>query len=254
MVGLGVCLFAVSMKRFRAFGWMFIVTFVLFLVSRGRSYYTAPAYVVLLAAGTVWIVVWLETRTQKMRRAGFGLLWTTLAAGSVIGLVLIKPIAPINSPLWYLTSDINGEVVEMIGRQDLTAQVTDIYQSIPESEKPRTSILTGNYGEAGALDLYGKGLPCIITGSNSFWYRGYGDPEPETVIVVGFEGGYAKNFFSSCEYAGTVTNNYGVRNEESSYHTSLYVYTASRASPRARCGRKCSGFSKLSTRTVNTLP
>ncbi len=222
-VGLAVCLFAVSMKRFRALGWMFIVTFMLFLVSRGRSYYTSPAYVMLLAAGTVWIVAWLETRTQTMRRVGFGLLWSLLAAGSLVGLVLIKPIAPINSPLWDVTSSINGEVVEMIGWQDLTAQVTEIYQTIPENEKPRTAILAGNYGEAGALDLYGKDLPRIITGSNSFWYRGYGDPEPETVIVVGFDGGYAKNFFSSCEYAGTVTNKYGVKNEESSYHTGLYV-------------------------------
>jgi 4-amino-4-deoxy-L-arabinose transferase-like glycosyltransferase len=222
-VGLTVCLFAVSMKRFRALGWIFIVTFMLFLISRGRSYYTAPAYVMLLAAGVVWIVAWLETRGQKMRWIGFGLLWATLVAGMVIGLVLIKPIAPINSPLWDVTSDINGEVVEMIGWQDLTAQVTEIYQSIPEDEKPRTAILAGNYGEAGALDLYGKDLPRIITGSNSFWYRGYGEPEPETVIVVGFDGGYAKNFFSSCEYAGTVTNSYGVKNEESSYHTSLYV-------------------------------
>jgi hypothetical protein len=222
-VGLGVCLFAVSMKRFRALGWMFIVTFMLFLFSRGRSYYTAPAYVMLLAAGTVWIVAWLETRTQTMHRVGFGILWSLLVAGSLVGIILIKPIAPINSPLWDVTSDINGEVVEMIGWQDLTTQVTEIYRSIPENEKPRTAILAGNYGEAGALDLYGKDLPRIITGSNSFWYRGYGDPEPETVIVVGFEGGYVKNFFSSCEYVETVTNNYGVRNEESSYHTSLYV-------------------------------
>ena len=138
---------------------------------------------------------------------------------------LIKPIAPINSSLWQITSDINGEVVEMIGWQDLTAQVAEIYQSIPENEKPRTVILAGNYGEAGALDLYGDayGLPRVISGGNSYWYRGYGDPEPETVIVVGFDGSYAKNFFSSCEFTGTVSNRYGVRNEESSRHTSLYV-------------------------------
>ena len=58
-------------------------------------------------------------------------------------------------------------------------------------------ILAGNYGEMGALDLYGDeyGLPRIISGGNSYWYRGYGDFEPETVIVVGFESDYAK--FSS---------------------------------------------------------
>jgi hypothetical protein len=113
----------------------------------------------------------------------------------------------------------------MIGWQDLSAQVADIYQSIPESEKPDTVILAGNYGEAGAFDLYADeyGLPRMITGANSMWYRGYGQPEPETVIVVGFERDYAAQFFKQCEYAGTVTNRYNVKNEETSHHTSLYI-------------------------------
>jgi len=224
-VGLSLCLFAASMKRFRALGLMFIVTFALFFINKGRSYYTGPSYVMLLAVGAVWFESWLGTRTQKTRRVGLGLLWGLQVAGCLVGLVLIKPIAPINSSLWQITSDINGEVVEMIGWQDLTAQVAEVYQSIPENEKPRTVILAGNYGEAGALDLYGDeyGLPRVISGGNSYWYRGYGDPEPETVIVVGFDGSYAKNFFSSCEFAGTVSNRYGVRNEESSYHTSMYI-------------------------------
>jgi hypothetical protein len=127
--------------------------------------------------------------------------------------------------LWDVTSDINSEVVEMIGWQDLTAQVAEIYKSIPENEKPRTVILAGNYGEAGAVDLYGDeyGLPRMISGANSLWYRGYGQPEPETVILTGFERGYADQFFSSCTYSGTVTNQYGVKNEESSRHTGYYV-------------------------------
>ena len=46
-----------------------------------------------------------------------------------------------------------------------TAQVAQIYRSIPESEKARTVILAGNYGEAGALDFYGGeyGLPRIVS-------------------------------------------------------------------------------------------
>jgi hypothetical protein len=224
-VGLSLCLFGASMKRYRTLGWMFIATFVLFLVSKGRSYYTGPSYVMLLAAGAVGFENWLVTRSAKIRRVGFGLLWGTQLLGCLIGIILIKPIAPINSPLWNITSHVNGEVVEMIGWQDLTKQVANIYQAIPENEKPRTAILVGNYGEAGALDLYGKeyNLPRIIGGGNSLWYRGYGNPEPQTVIVVGFEGSYAGNFFSSCKYSDTVTNSYHVQNEESSRHTSLYV-------------------------------
>ncbi len=225
-VGLSLCLFSTSMKRFRALGWMFIVTFVLFLVNKGRGYYTGPSYVMLLAAGCVWFENWLETRTEKMRQVGFGLLWSTQVIGSLIGIVLMKPIGALNSALWDFRYDVSGDLfVEMVGWQDLTKQVAEIYQSIPESEKPHTVILAGNYGEAGALDYYGDeyNLPRMISGANSLWYRGYGEPEPETVIVVGFEGSYAGRFFNRCTYGGTVTNSYKVKNEESMYHTSLYV-------------------------------
>jgi len=224
-VGLSLCLFSVSMKRFRALGWMFVVTFVLLLISKGRSYYTGPSYVMLLAAGCVWFENRLDAKTEKLRRLGFGLLWGMQMIGCLIGIILMKPIALINSPLWDITSGVNGEFVEMIGWQDLTAQVAKIYRSIPESEKAGTVILAGNYGEAGAFDLYGDeyGLPRVITGSNSLWYRGYGDPEPRTVIVVGFEEEDTKHFFESCVFIDNVKNSYGVKNEETTRHTGLYI-------------------------------
>ena len=225
VAGLAACLVASSMKRFRGLAWMFLVTFVLFLITRGRSYYTAPAYVMLLAAGCAWFENWLEGRSVKSRQAGMRLIWGLLAIGSLVGILLIKPIAPINSPLWNITSDLNPEVVEMVGWPDLADQVAGIYQSIPEDQKPSTVILAGNYGEAGALDLYSAeyGLPRVISGADSLWFRGYGQPEPETVILVGFERSYASNFFSKCDYADTVTNRFNVKNEESTRHTSLYV-------------------------------
>ena len=86
-------------------------------------------------------------------------------------------------------------------------------------------ILAGNYGEAGALDLYGPeyGLPRVISGGNSLWARGYGEPAPETAIVVGFDRSYAGSFFKSCDAAGFVKNRYNVKNEETTRHTGLYV-------------------------------
>jgi 4-amino-4-deoxy-L-arabinose transferase-like glycosyltransferase len=226
IVGLSLCLFSASMKRFRALGWMFLITFALFVLNKGRGYYTGPAYVMLLAAGVVWFEGWFERLGGKKRQAGYGLLWTTVFIGSLIGIILMKPIAPINSPLWDFATGITDDLfTEMVGWQDLTAQVADIYQSIPEAEKPHTVILAGNYGEAGALDLYGPqyNLPRIISGANSLWYRGYGQPDPETVIAVGFESAYANHFFKSCQYSGTVTNVYNVKNEETTHHTGLYI-------------------------------
>jgi hypothetical protein len=87
------------------------------------------------------------------------------------------------------------------------------------------SLHPGNYGEAGALDLYGGeyDLPLVISGSISLWYQGCGEFEPETVIVVGFEGNDASHFFKQCEFMDTVKNRYGVKNEETTHHIGLYV-------------------------------
>lgn len=226
VVGLGLCLFSVSMKRFRPLGWMFLVTFGLFLINKGRGYYTGPAYVMLLAAGCVGFEGWFARLGGTKRQLGFGLIWTLQVIGSVIGIILMKPVAPINSGLWEATTGVTDDLfTEMIGWQDLTKQVAEIYQAVPDDEKPHTVVLAGNYGEAGAFDLYGDayGLPPVISGSNSMWYRGYGDPEPETVIVVGFESNYARNFFKSCQFQGTVMNSWNVKNEETTSHTGLYL-------------------------------
>ena len=50
-------------------------------------------------------------------------------------------------------------------------------------------ILTGNYGEAGALNLYGSryGLPTAISPVNAYWLRGYGRIPPDAVIALGFD-------------------------------------------------------------------
>jgi 4-amino-4-deoxy-L-arabinose transferase-like glycosyltransferase len=223
--GLLTCLLIQGMRRFRPLVWMFLTTFLIFLVAQGRSYYVAPAYIMLTAAGSVWWESWLSTAPSWPRRLAKGLLYGLVAVGGLAAILIVKPVAPVNSVLWKTTSRLNPEVVEMVGWQDLVSQVAAISQDIPAQEKPNAAILAGNYGEAGALDLYGRGLnlPPIISGADSFWYRGYGNYEPQTVILVGFEGGYASNFFQSCTYAGMVKNKFGVENEESTRHTGLYL-------------------------------
>ena len=47
---------------------------------------------------------------------------------------------------------------------------------------------------------------------NSHWLRGYGDPPPETVIVVGMTRNFAQSAFESCQIAGHVSNRFGIKN------------------------------------------
>lgn len=70
-----------------------------------------------------------------------------------------------------------------------------------------TFILAGNYGEVGALNLYGPayGLPEAISGVNTSWYRGYGDPDAQAAIVAGIPRGDLMSLFRTCAIAGQNT-------------------------------------------------
>jgi hypothetical protein len=93
--------------------------------------------------------------------------------------------------------------------------VARIYTGLPKAEKSQTGIFAGENDEAAALNLYGPdyGLPQAMSGSDSFWLRGYADPPPETLIVVGYAQDDLVSVFEQCEVAGTITNRYGVEND-----------------------------------------
>lgn len=222
--GLYFYFFKPAGARYRMLGWMYVIPFVLLLVTQGRSYYLAPAYPVLIAAGVVVWEQWVTSLSARAARLTQAMTWGGLAVGALLFGPLMLPVAPIKSGLWDLTSQIHDNFVEEIGWPELVKTVADIYVALPQ-DPSRTAILTGNYGEAGAINLYGPayGLPRAISGINSYWLRGYGDPPPQTLIVVGFSREAAERFFATCDLAGQVTNRYGVENEETKFHRDIFV-------------------------------
>ena len=212
-------------RRYRALGWMYLVPLVLLFSLQGRFYYLAPAYPMLLAAGAVAGDQWLNHLPARGSRLRQSILWGSLAAGAVVGGLLMLPIAPVNSSVWNITREVHDNFVEQIGWPELVATVADIYAGLPADEQTQAGILAGNYGEAGAINLYGPnyGLPEAISGINSYWPRGYGDPPPQVLIVLGFSRQTAEQFFNTCELAGQITNPFGVENEETRFHPDIFV-------------------------------
>jgi hypothetical protein len=202
-------------KRFRMIGWMYVIPFLIYLFTRGRSYYLASAYPMLLAAGAVAWQDWLEKLSVQSARLVFGTTWTFLIVGVVVGGGLSLPIAPINSPLWHITSEVHDIFTEQIGWHEMVQAVAGIYDNLPENEKLLAGILTGENDEAAALNLYGGAydLPKAISGSDTFFLRGYGNPPPAILIVVGFTKDNLTSLFEHCSVAGTITNPYGVEND-----------------------------------------
>jgi len=202
-------------KRYRPIGWMFIIPFALFVIGRGRGYYMAPAYPMLFAAGAVWGERWVATLNSRRARVIRGITWRFLAIGGLVVAAIVLPIAPPGSLWWQLADKANGgNFSEEIGWPELVETVASIRDSLPGEAQSGLGILTGDSGQAGAINLYGPALrlPRAICGMNSHWLRGYGDPPPETVIVVGMSRDFVQSAFESCQIAGHVSNHFGIKN------------------------------------------
>ncbi|MDE2308754.1 MAG: glycosyltransferase family 39 protein [Xanthomonadaceae bacterium] len=223
--GLGFVMWAKDAVRYRLLAWLFLVPLALFALGQGRAYYMAPAYPMLLAAGAVAGERWLarlRPGASRGLRIATGIL-LALAATSSAAVAL--PLAPVNSIGWRISRAVQGDFAEQIGWRQLVAQVAGIYRALPAGERARTGVLANNYGEAGAIDLYGPalGLPAAISGVNSWWYRGYGNPPPTTLIVLGADPDAIRKAPADCTPAGRVSNRQGVANEETRDHPEIFV-------------------------------
>jgi hypothetical protein len=208
-------------KRFRAVAWMFIVPLVLFTIAKGRGYYLAPAYPMLLAAGSVRLDQWLARLQPARSRAVTFAVIAVIAISGALMTPATLPITPIGSK-WFNRS---GDFREEVGWNDLAANVARIYRSLTPQERAHAGILAANYGEAGAIGMYREqfGLPRAISGTNSYWLRGYPDPPPQTLIVLGLGRDDVDSLFEHCDLVAHNTNRYGVKNEESEDHPDIFV-------------------------------
>ncbi len=246
LAGLWFCFFSEEGERFRILGWMYAVPLAMFLVMRGRDYYLAPAYPMLYAAGAVWVEgkcgkwrvgsgEWRgeEPRSEEQpKNTGRsacatvrGVIWVCLVLDILVAGAVALPVAPVNSEWWKFASRVDSVFPEEIGWEEFVDGVAKVRDGLPAEDRARLGILAGNYGEVGALNLYGEkfGLPRAISGVNSSWERGYGEPAPEVFIVVGYPRELLEREFASCVVAGRTRNRFGVKNEETVEDPDIFV-------------------------------
>jgi 4-amino-4-deoxy-L-arabinose transferase-like glycosyltransferase len=224
LAGLYFYFFNAEGKRYRMIGWMFAITFLIFFFAQGRFYYMAAAYPMLFAAGAMLEERWVSTLKPGWSRALLGVTFVALALGCALSVRLVIPLYPLDSPNNFAIKN-NEDLREEVGWQELVAEIARIRDALSPAERANFAILAANYGEVGAINLYGPahGLPQAISGVNSVWQRGYGNPPPQTLIVLGFSQRFRERNFPSCRLAGHETNPYGIKNEETRDHPDIYV-------------------------------
>lgn len=224
LLGLGYAIFG-GRGKYCVIAWMAIVPFAIIALAKGRGYYTAPLYPMLFALGAVVFQRWLDARrTPAARRAG----WSAVAALLILAIVVVPvvvPLVPVNSAHWAFVNAKNSDFREELGWPELTREVARIWNGLTPEERAHGGIWGSNYGEAGALELYGPqyGLPQVISAVNSFWLRGPPHPVPEVMIVVGASRKDLDQPCTTVELAGHTGNEAHVENEETKWHPDIFI-------------------------------
>ncbi len=223
--GLYYYFFAPGGQRYRMMGWLYFVPFFIFLLARGKGYYLAATYPMLAVGGSVWWEVRLSSLANSHRAHIWRLAtWSVLGAFAVLFIATELPVAPLGSAWWDVVSKNNAELKSEVGWPQLAQQVGQAYNILPKSEQSHAAILAFTAGEVGSIDLYGPayGLPRVISGFNSYWQYGYGNPPPQTLIVVGASADFLSNF-RGCTYFAAISTPFNIQNDETSTHRTIYI-------------------------------
>jgi hypothetical protein len=184
-------------RRYRVLGIAFLVVLALMMALHGKDYYVAPAYVMLFAAGAVAFEIGWERLPLRIAVIAACVLMVASWVTMPLGMPLMSPerfVAykkALNLDLKESENHRQNELgqfyADHFGWPEMTEQVAKAYNRIPPELRKKTAIKTDNYGEAGAIDHFGKkyGLPLAISGHQNYWIWGPGDWTGESLLLLG---------------------------------------------------------------------
>jgi hypothetical protein len=231
VAGLIWSLRSAAARPFRPVALACAIAIVAQFVLGGKAYYPGAAFTFLLAAGCVPLERWLAARKTRSARITPNVL---MGAALLAGGALAAPVALSALPARVLHTvplqKINYDLGEEIAWPRLVALVAREYASLPAPLRRQTTILTGNYGEAGAVDRYGPGLglPQVYSGGNNFWLWGPPPAADSAAIAVNVNPGLLRREFAHVRLVATFSNGLGVSDDEQG--APVYVATGLKSS------------------------
>lgn len=228
---LGVFFLLISKQTsdFRFLSVLFILIFMFMLLTgTSRPDRVAFAYPAVFAGGALFfesLILKYNLRWLK------GVLIVFIFSGLALALPLILPYFSYDFVSSYVkTLGFNTELergnkpplpqllADRIGWEDKSQMVVNAYNSLPDNEKRQVIIGAGNYGQAGALELYGKkfNLPMVASGHNTYYLWSKGRLKGSILLQIDGENSYNgyKELFDSVEvYPQKFSNPYVTSHE-----------------------------------------
>jgi hypothetical protein len=221
--------------RMRVLGWVFLVLLVTMIAMKAKNYYLVPIYPMLFAAGAVATERQLSQHEKTRRK-----VWPRVAVIAYVvaaGALIIPAIMPFLSPtklvayqgalgLSVPATEVahDGPLEQRLGDQfgwpELVEDVADIYNALPPEERVRTGIFASNYGEAGALNLFGPehGLPVPACSHQNHYYWGPPKKEPDNLIWLQWKEEWILPYCEEVEKVGEHFHPWGMAEENRSIY------------------------------------
>ena len=221
--GLWFFFFRRDAKPFRFLGWAWLVTALIIMAADPRIYYLFPAFPVLFAGGGVLWEQWLARPRLGWVKPVYGALMVLL--GALLAPTLIPLLPPETYIRYSAFTHLQQPRVEMhklgplpqlfadqFGWQEMAATVAGVYNSLPPDVRARTAIFGQNYGQAGAIDLFGPryGLPPAISGHQSYFLWGPRGYTGESMIVMDDSESQLESLFASVRKVAHVYHPYSM--------------------------------------------
>jgi hypothetical protein len=184
--------------RYRALALAWGIAAAIIFAMNPRVYYLFPAFPMLFAAGSVQFETWLS----RPRLAWIKPVYCALMV--LMGTLLAPTVLPLLPPETYIryvrATHLQPPPIEnarlgplpqlfadQFGWEDMAAAVARVYYTLPADIRARTAIFGQNYGQAGAIDLFGPkyGLPPAISGHQNYFLWGPRGATGESMIVMG---------------------------------------------------------------------
>jgi len=205
--------------RFRALGWTWIVSFLLFVALKGKDYYLAPVYPMLFAGGAAAIEALFATYPEAAKRSWLKPVFAVCIL--LVGIVLWPFAMPMMSVEKFIAyekalgaapkktentelSQLPQQYADMFGWPEMAKEVARVYNTLPPQDRGKCGIAATNYGEAGAIDYFGRqyGLPPVISGHQNYWLWGPQNYTGQCMVILGRSKEQLDGSYSSLTLAG----------------------------------------------------
>jgi hypothetical protein len=205
-------------SRYRALAIIYLVTLAEFIILHGKSYYLAPAYPMLFAAGGVAAERVFMARFKWLKPALLGVVLLTGASFAPLAL----PILPADKLIAYMraihlqpprtetshTAALPQVFADQFGWEQMVGSVAHVYHHLRPEDEKRAAIFCQNYGEAGAIDFFGPklGLPPAISGHQNYFLWGPRDWTGEVAMVLDTNDEDERDQFALVEDLGQIVS------------------------------------------------